>query len=207
MPCDFCTHSTTALMWGSATPFSSLPDFWCCQAGDIFRQGIAVLIKRQAWPDAVSLLMRFGEACDKGSALNSQAKAYLGAVVVWLYAGEPKQAWQVSTAVDRLPYGRHCQCGSHSEGCLHGPAASVNKQGACEKQQSCTRCFQGSCSSTDLAVDCLCFVTRSCDALTDDYSNIFCATHQHFYKRGCNRIFVWLAICGLLVYVALIREV
>lgn len=65
------------------------------QAGDIFRQGIAVLIKRQAWPDAVSLLMRFGEACDKGSALNSQAKAYLGAVVVWLYAGEPKQAWQV----------------------------------------------------------------------------------------------------------------
>lgn len=73
----------------------------CCasffgpQAGDIFRQGIALLVKRQAWSDAVSLLMRFGEACDKASAQNSQAKAYLGAIVVWLYSGNAEQAWQV----------------------------------------------------------------------------------------------------------------
>lgn len=67
------------------------------QAGDIFRQGIALLVKRQAWSDAVSLLMRFGEACDKGGASHSQAKAYLGAIVVWLYAGNVQQAWQVST--------------------------------------------------------------------------------------------------------------
>lgn len=53
------------------------------------------MVKRQAWSDAVSLLMRFGEACDKGGASHSQAKAYLGAIVVWLYAGNVQQAWQV----------------------------------------------------------------------------------------------------------------
>jgi hypothetical protein len=65
------------------------------QAGDIFRQGIALLVRRQAWSDAVSLLMRFGEACDKGGASSSQSKSYLGAIVVWLYAGNVQQAWQV----------------------------------------------------------------------------------------------------------------
>lgn len=65
------------------------------QAGDIFRQGIALMVKRQAWSDAVSLLLRFGEACDKGGAHSSQAKAYLGAIVVWLHAGNVQQAWQV----------------------------------------------------------------------------------------------------------------
>jgi hypothetical protein len=53
------------------------------------------MVKRQAWSDAVSLLMRFGEACDKGGASHSQAKAYLGAIVVWLHAGNVQQAWQV----------------------------------------------------------------------------------------------------------------
>lgn len=41
------------------------------------------------------MLMRFGEACDAAGARHSQAKAYLGAVVVWLYAGDAQQAWQV----------------------------------------------------------------------------------------------------------------
>jgi hypothetical protein len=53
------------------------------------------MVKRQVWSDAVSLLMRFGEACDKGNAYSSQAKAYLGAIVVWLHAGNVQQAWQV----------------------------------------------------------------------------------------------------------------
>lgn len=67
----------------------------CAQAGDIFRQGISLMVKCQAWSDAVSLLLRFGEACDKGGAHSSQAKAYLGAIVVWLHAGNVQQAWQV----------------------------------------------------------------------------------------------------------------
>jgi hypothetical protein len=41
--------------------------------------------------------MRFGEACDKANARSSQAKAYLGAIVVWLHAGDAQQAWQVGT--------------------------------------------------------------------------------------------------------------
>jgi hypothetical protein len=49
----------------------------------------------QAWSDAVSMCMRFGEACDKANARSSQSKAYLGAIVVWLYAGDAQQAWQV----------------------------------------------------------------------------------------------------------------
>lgn len=53
------------------------------------------MVKRQAWSDTVSLLLRFGEACDKGGAHSSQAKAYLGAIVVWLHAGNVQQAWQV----------------------------------------------------------------------------------------------------------------
>lgn len=58
------------------------------------------MVKCQAWSDAVSLLLRFGEACDKGSAYSSQAKAYLGAIVVWLYAGNVQQAWQVRAGTE-----------------------------------------------------------------------------------------------------------
>ena len=68
------------------------------QASDVFRQAISLLVRQQQWGDAVSMLMRFGEACDAASARHSQAKAYLGAVVVWLYAGDPQQAWQVRGA-------------------------------------------------------------------------------------------------------------
>lgn len=49
--------------------------------------------------EAVSMLLRFGEACDSGNARSSQCKAYLGAVVVWLYAENPKEAWQVGGRV------------------------------------------------------------------------------------------------------------
>jgi hypothetical protein len=66
------------------------------QASDVFRQAISLLVREQEWGDAVSMLMRFGEACDAAGARHSQAKAYLGAVVVWLYAGDARQAWQVS---------------------------------------------------------------------------------------------------------------
>jgi hypothetical protein len=66
------------------------------QAGDVFRQAVALLVKRQSWGDAVAMLMHFGEVCDKTGANHSQSKAYLGAVVVWLYAGDVAQAWKVS---------------------------------------------------------------------------------------------------------------
>lgn len=51
------------------------------------------------------MLMRFALACDASQATSSQCKAYLGAVVVGLYAGNGTEAWatyQVSIAVDCL---------------------------------------------------------------------------------------------------------
>lgn len=57
------------------------------------RQAIGHLVKTQKWGDAVQLLMRFAASCDNAGARSSQCKAYLGAVVVWLYASNAKQAW------------------------------------------------------------------------------------------------------------------
>jgi hypothetical protein len=90
------------------------------QAGDIFRQGIALLLRRQAWSDAVSLLMRFGEACDKGGASSSQAKSYLGAIVVWLYAGNVQQAWQVTRHEICVGLQRRTKSGSAARGMQRG---------------------------------------------------------------------------------------
>lgn len=73
------------------------------QAGDVFRAAVALLVRRGAWADAVGALLRFGEACERGGAGASQAKAYLSAVVVWLHAGQPQAAWQVYQDVMAVP--------------------------------------------------------------------------------------------------------
>ncbi|KAI3428586.1 hypothetical protein D9Q98_007408 [Chlorella vulgaris] len=62
-------------------------------AGDIFRQAVAQLVRAGKWADAASMLLRFAVSCDGMGARNSQCKAYLGAVVVWLFAGKAKDAW------------------------------------------------------------------------------------------------------------------
>lgn len=46
------------------------------------------------YADAGALLMRFGAACDGVGARASQCKAYLGAVVAWLSAGDAAGAWR-----------------------------------------------------------------------------------------------------------------
>ncbi len=61
----------------------------------MFRQAVSLLVRAKNWAECVALLMRFGEACDRVGAHNSQCKAYLGAVVVCLYAEDARQAWQV----------------------------------------------------------------------------------------------------------------
>jgi len=65
------------------------------QAGDLFRQAIGLYIRTQKYPEAVGMLLRFAAACDTIGAAVSQCKAYLGAVVVWLFAGNGHQAWAV----------------------------------------------------------------------------------------------------------------
>lgn len=50
-------------------------------------------IRTEKYSDAVGILLRFAAACDTTGAHVSQCKAYLGAVVVWLYANNGEQAW------------------------------------------------------------------------------------------------------------------
>ena len=53
----------------------------------------------------MAMLLRFAASCDASGARNSECKAYLGAVVVWLYAGKAKDAWltyQVGARLGRL---------------------------------------------------------------------------------------------------------
>lgn len=45
--------------------------------------------------EAVGLLLRFALACHSLQLRSSQCKAYLGALVVWLFAGDAAQAWAV----------------------------------------------------------------------------------------------------------------
>lgn len=62
-------------------------------AGDTYRQAISHLLRNQQWSEAVVMLLRFAVSCDKAGAASSQCKAYLGAVIVHLYGGDAKQAW------------------------------------------------------------------------------------------------------------------
>ena len=58
-------------------------------------------MRAEKWADAVDMLMRFAVSCDAAGASNSQCKAYLGAVVVWLYAGKANDAWMTYQASRR----------------------------------------------------------------------------------------------------------
>lgn len=64
-------------------------------AADLYRQASASLVRSQKYAAAVSMLLRFGATCEKSGASQSLVKSYLGAIVIWLYAGDAKQAWQV----------------------------------------------------------------------------------------------------------------
>ncbi|CAL5222070.1 g4371 [Coccomyxa viridis] len=67
-------------------------------SGDLFRQAIAGEIRLAKYPEAVALLMRFAAACD--SLGLRPCKAYLSAVITWLYAQDGAQA--LSTLQDAL---------------------------------------------------------------------------------------------------------
>ncbi|GLC36329.1 hypothetical protein PLESTB_000773500 [Pleodorina starrii] len=60
---------------------------------DAFRAAISFLVRLERWADAVEAQMRFGAVSDKVGARNTQNKAYLGAVVTWLWAGDAEAAW------------------------------------------------------------------------------------------------------------------
>ncbi|CAL0325069.1 unnamed protein product [Lupinus luteus] len=59
---------------------------------DLYRAATCVYIKLEKYTDAASFLLKLGLASDKCNATNSQCKAYLGAIIVYLYAHDFKQA-------------------------------------------------------------------------------------------------------------------
>lgn len=61
-------------------------------AFDLYRAATNVYIKLEKYEDAASTLLRWGLAADKCNAKNSQCKAYLSAIIVYLYAHDFKQA-------------------------------------------------------------------------------------------------------------------
>ncbi|KAG6794070.1 hypothetical protein POTOM_003303 [Populus tomentosa] len=61
-------------------------------AFDLYRAATSVYVKLEKYSDAASSLLQLGLAADKCNATNSQCKAYLGAIIVYLYAHDVKQA-------------------------------------------------------------------------------------------------------------------
>uniref|UniRef100_A0A6N2KLG8 Gamma-soluble NSF attachment protein n=1 Tax=Salix viminalis TaxID=40686 RepID=A0A6N2KLG8_SALVM len=61
-------------------------------AFDLYRAATSVYIKLEKYSDAASSLLQLGLAADKCNATNSQCKAYLGAIIIYLYAHDFKQA-------------------------------------------------------------------------------------------------------------------
>ncbi|KAK7247334.1 hypothetical protein RIF29_42215 [Crotalaria pallida] len=61
-------------------------------AFDLYRAATSVYIKLEKYTDAASFMLKLGLAADKCNATNSQCKAYLGAIIVYLYAHDFKQA-------------------------------------------------------------------------------------------------------------------
>ncbi|GLT53829.1 hypothetical protein SLA2020_270720 [Shorea laevis] len=61
-------------------------------AFDLYRAVTSVYIKLEKYTDAATFLLRWGLAADKCNATNSQCKAYLSSIIVYLYAHDFKQA-------------------------------------------------------------------------------------------------------------------
>lgn len=61
-------------------------------AFDLYRACANLYIKLEKFTDAATFLLRLGVAADKCNAANSQCKAYLSAIIVYLYAHDLKQA-------------------------------------------------------------------------------------------------------------------
>ncbi|XP_074571114.1 gamma-soluble NSF attachment protein-like [Curcuma longa] len=59
---------------------------------DLYRAVTSTYIKLERYTDATTFLLRWGVAADKCNAVNSQCKAYLSAIIVYLYMHDFQQA-------------------------------------------------------------------------------------------------------------------
>lgn len=62
----------------------------------------ASVLRNQNYADGVRLLMRYAAACDAADTPSSLCRAYLGAIVVQLYAENATEAWQIYQACPTL---------------------------------------------------------------------------------------------------------
>ncbi|XP_057971529.1 gamma-soluble NSF attachment protein [Malania oleifera] len=61
-------------------------------AFDLYRAATNVYIKHEKYTDAATFLLRWGLAADKSKSTNTQCKAYLSAIIVYLYTHDFKEA-------------------------------------------------------------------------------------------------------------------
>ncbi|KAK9086114.1 hypothetical protein Sjap_026525 [Stephania japonica] len=61
-------------------------------AFDLYRAATNIYLKLERYTDAATFLLRWGLAADHCNAINSQCKAYLSAIIVYLYAHDLQQA-------------------------------------------------------------------------------------------------------------------
>ncbi|CAL9068910.1 gamma-soluble NSF attachment protein [Musa acuminata AAA Group] len=61
-------------------------------AFDLYRAATSVYVKLERYADAATFLLRWGIAADKCHAVNSQCKAYLSAIIIYLYMHDFQQA-------------------------------------------------------------------------------------------------------------------
>ncbi|CDP04162.1 unnamed protein product [Coffea canephora] len=61
-------------------------------AFDLYRAAASVYLKIEKYTDAATVLLRWALAADKCNATHSQCKAYLSAIIVYLYAHDFQQA-------------------------------------------------------------------------------------------------------------------
>ncbi|KAL5977337.1 hypothetical protein ACLOJK_021683 [Asimina triloba] len=61
-------------------------------AFDLYRDATNVYIKLERYTDAATCLLRWGVSADHCKAVHSQSKAYLSAIIVYLYAHDIKQS-------------------------------------------------------------------------------------------------------------------
>ncbi|KAH7424752.1 hypothetical protein KP509_11G022300 [Ceratopteris richardii] len=82
-------------------------------AFETYRAAMSLYLKRNRQLDAATVLLRWGLAADKSKAVHSQCKAYLSAIIVYLYANDFKQAEQCyndCSQIDAFMNNEHGSC-------------------------------------------------------------------------------------------------
>ncbi|KAK3034381.1 hypothetical protein RJ639_033985 [Escallonia herrerae] len=82
---------------------------------DLYRAVMSLYIKLEKYTDAATFLLRWGLAADKCNATHSQYKAYLSAIIVYLYANEVNEAqkcYNDCCQIDAFLTSDQCRCSS-----------------------------------------------------------------------------------------------